>query len=109
MQSSMTVEKKTKSKIKSIFKCQEVGAAVSCVEQGGLPPSAMHTEEKISKICMDHFMDFVDIIDCYFFIGEADILNAALGNYKSIIAEGYIGILMCLSPWSCKDKSSRFA
>lgn len=54
-------------------------------------------------------INFVDFLDCYFFTGEADILNAALGNYKSIIAEGYIGILMCSSPWSCKDKSSHFA
>lgn len=75
----------------------------------GCLPQKCTLSKKMSKICMDRCMNFEDLTSCYFFTGEADILNAALGNYKSIIAEGYIGILMCSSPWSCKDKSSHFA
>lgn len=43
-----------------------------------------------------------------FFIYEADILNAAPGNYKSIIAHNYITVLMYSLPCSYKDKSSHF-
>lgn len=65
--------------------------------------------KKMYKICMDQCMNFVDLIDCYFSIYEADILNAAPGNNKSIITHSYTVILMYSLPCSCKDKSSHFA
>lgn len=61
------------------------------------------------RICLDQHMNFVEFVDCCFFIYEADILNAAPGNYKSIITHSYITILMYSLPCSCKDKSFHFA
>jgi len=40
----------------------------------------MLSVEKMYKICMDPYMNFVDLIDCCVFSYEADILNAAPGN-----------------------------